>query len=62
MGPRIHPCGTPEVTDKGLDVVPNVVTRWDRLYRYDSSHARWGSPQNHTDVASLGALRDLSEF
>ena len=62
VGPRIHPCGTPEVTDKGLDVVPNVVTRWDRLYRYDSSHVRRGSPQNHTDVASLGALRDLSKF
>ena len=62
MGPWIDPCGTPEVTDKGLDVVPNVVTRWDRLCRHDFSHVRRGSPQNHTDVASLGALRDLSEF
>ena len=26
MGPRIDPCGTPEVTGKGLDVVPNIVT------------------------------------
>ena len=59
MGPRIDPCGTHEVTGKGLDVVPNVVTRWDRLCRYDSNHVRRGFPQNHTDVASVGALRDL---
>ena len=26
MGPRIDPCGTPEVTGKGLDVAPNIVT------------------------------------
>ena len=38
MGPRIDPCGTPEVTGRALDVAPNIVTRWDRLGRYDSSH------------------------
>ena len=38
MGPGIDPCGTREVTGKGLDVEPNIVTHWDRLCRYDSSH------------------------
>ena len=38
LGRRIDPLGTPEVTRKGLDVAPNIVTRWDRLCRYDSSH------------------------
>ena len=32
MGPRIDPCGTPEVrgqgSGKGLDVAPNIVTRY----------------------------------
>ena len=31
MAPRIDPCGTPEVAGKGLDIAPNIVTRWDRL-------------------------------
>ena len=38
MGSRIDPWGTPEVTGKGLDVAPSIVTRWKRLCRYDSSH------------------------
>ena len=38
VGPRIDPCGSPEVTGRALDVAPNIVTRWDRLCRYDSSH------------------------
>ena len=38
MGRRIDPRGTAEVTGKGLDVAPNIVTRWDQLCRYDSSH------------------------
>ena len=38
LGRRIDPRGTPEVTGKGLDVAPNIVTRWNRLCRYDSSH------------------------
>ena len=36
IGPRIDPFGTPEVTGKRL--APNIVTRWDRLCRYGSSH------------------------
>ena len=47
MGPRIDPCGTPEVTDKGLDVEPNIVIHWYRLCRYDSSHVT-GSPPKTT--------------
>ena len=43
MGPKIDPCGTPEVTAKGLDVALKIVTRWDRLCRYDSSRLA-GSP------------------
>ena len=37
MGPRIDPCGTPEVTGKGLDVAPNIVTRyWCSFHRSNS--------------------------
>ena len=57
MGPRIDPCGTSEVTGKGLDVAPNEVTR-----RYDSSHVRKSPPlppQKNTHVASLRVLRGL---
>ena len=57
MGPRIDPCGTPEVTGKGLDVAPNIVTGIDCAGTILAMLA--GSLQNHTDVASLGVLRGL---
>ena len=45
MGPRIDPCGTPEVTGKGFDVAPNIVTHWHRLCRHDSSHVNRFTPK-----------------
>ena len=45
MRPRIDPCGTPEVTGKGLDIAPNIVTHWHRLCRHDSSHVNRFPPK-----------------
>ena len=57
MGPRIEPCGTPDVTDKGLDVAPIVVTPCGIDCAGTILAMLAGSLQNHTDVASLGVLR-----
>ena len=45
MGPRIDPCGTPEVTGKVLDVASNIVTHLYRLCRHDSSHVNRFPPK-----------------
>ena len=56
MAPRIDPCGTPEVTGKGLDVAPNIALAGiDCVGTILTMLA--GSPQNHTDVASLRVPR-----
>ena len=58
MGPWIDPCGTPEVTGKGLDVSPNIVIRCDRLGRYDSSHVSRFPPKPY----SFSFLRSFAWF
>ena len=58
MAPRIDPCGSPEVTGKGLDVAPNIALAGiDCVGTILAMLA--GSPQNHTDVASLRVPRGL---
>ena len=57
MGPRIDPCGTPEVTGKGLDVAPNEVTR-----RYDSSHVRKSPPPPPKKKYSCSFLKSFAWF
>ena len=58
MGPRIDPCGTPEVTGKGLDVV-QIKSFTDIDCAGTILAMLTGSPQNHTDVASLVVSRGL---
>ena len=32
-GPRMEPCGTPEVTGVRVETLPSRTTRWDRAVR-----------------------------
>jgi hypothetical protein len=57
--PRIEPCGTPEVTDRGFDVAPNTVTRCLRFVRNKRNHlSRLPQESNHPNIHNKEEVRN----